>query len=104
MLSFLSGARMVDGIPRGTRDGRSHVEGVPDELAIEIDADGSPVRFPAADWFICFVPGTAETMVAPICERLLSCTSFAMRRGRRRLLDSGRAVVDPNAHQRRDAG
>jgi hypothetical protein len=30
---------------------------VPDELAIEIDADGSPVSFPAADWFVCFVPG-----------------------------------------------
>jgi hypothetical protein len=57
MLNPLSRARLVGGIPRGTRDGRSHVAGVPDELAIEIDADGSPVSFPAADWFICFVPG-----------------------------------------------
>ncbi|GFE82965.1 hypothetical protein GCM10011487_49650 [Steroidobacter agaridevorans] len=57
MSSLLSRARLGGGIPRGTRDGRSHVEGVPDELAIEIDADGSPVSFPAADWFICFVPG-----------------------------------------------
>ena len=45
------------GIPRGTRDGRSHIAAVPDELAIEIDADGSPVSLPAEDWFVCFVPG-----------------------------------------------
>lgn len=57
MSSLLSRAKLGGGIPRGTRDGRSHVEGVSDELAIEIDADGSPVSFPAADWFICFVPG-----------------------------------------------
>ena len=57
MSSLLSRSRLGGGIPRGTRDGRSHLEGVSDELAIEIDADGSPVSFPAADWFICFVPG-----------------------------------------------
>lgn len=44
-------------IPRGTPDGRSHVPGVPDELAIEIDRDGSPVSTRPSDWFVCFVPG-----------------------------------------------
>ena len=57
MLNLLWRARAAGGIPRGTTDGRSHVEGVPDELAIEIDSDGSPVSFPAAEWFVCFVPG-----------------------------------------------
>ena len=57
MLNPIGRARAAGGIPRGTTDGRSHVEGVPDELAIEIDSDGSPVSFPAADWFVCFVPG-----------------------------------------------
>ncbi len=57
MLNLLRRAGVAGGIPRGTTDGRSHVDGVPDDLAIEIDADGSPVSFPAADWFVCFVPG-----------------------------------------------
>ncbi len=57
MLNVLRRARAAGGIPRGTTDGRSHVEGVPDDLAIEIDSDGSPVSFPAAEWFVCFVPG-----------------------------------------------
>jgi AefR-like transcriptional repressor, C-terminal domain len=58
VLNLLVGrARAAAGIPRGTSDGRSHVEGVPDELAIEIDSDGSPVSVPAAEWFVCFVPG-----------------------------------------------
>jgi hypothetical protein len=26
-------------------------------LALEIDSDGSPVTVPAAEWFVCFVPG-----------------------------------------------
>lgn len=30
---------------------------LPHEFAVEIDADGSPVTFPAAEWFVCFVPG-----------------------------------------------
>lgn len=57
MLSLVGRMRAADGIPRGTTDGRSHVADVPDELAIEIDADGSPISLPAADWFVCFVPG-----------------------------------------------
>lgn len=57
MLNLFRRARVAGGIPRGTTDGKSHVEGVPDELAIEIDSDGSPVSFPAAEWFVCFVPG-----------------------------------------------
>lgn len=57
MLNLLARARAAGGIPRGTTDGRSHVEDVPDELAIEIDSDGSPVSFPAEEWFVCFVPG-----------------------------------------------
>ncbi|MEZ1321058.1 TetR/AcrR family transcriptional regulator C-terminal domain-containing protein [Pseudomonas fluorescens] len=44
-------------IPRGTHDGFSHLQGVPDELAIEIDANGSPITVSEASWFICFVPG-----------------------------------------------
>jgi hypothetical protein len=30
---------------------------LPHEFAVEIDSDGSPVSVPAADWFVCFVPG-----------------------------------------------
>lgn len=30
---------------------------LPHEFATEIDSDGSPVSVPAADWFVCFVPG-----------------------------------------------
>lgn len=30
---------------------------VPDALAVEIDANGSPVTIDQASWFICFVPG-----------------------------------------------
>jgi len=44
-------------IPRGTPDGKSHIAGVPDELAIEIDRDGSPVSTRPSEWFVCFVPG-----------------------------------------------
>jgi hypothetical protein len=57
VLNLFDRVRAAGGIPRGTTDGRSHVQGVPDELAIEIDSDGSPVSLPAADWFVCFVPG-----------------------------------------------
>ena len=57
MLNLLRRAGVAGGIPRGTNDGRSHLECVSDELAIEIDRDGSPVSFPAADWFVCFVAG-----------------------------------------------
>lgn len=46
-----------DAVPRGTTDGRSHLPEVPDELAIEIDANGSPVTVDEADWLVCFVPG-----------------------------------------------
>jgi hypothetical protein len=46
-----------DAVPRGTTDGHSHIVGVPDELAIEIDANGSPVTVHEAQWFVCFVPG-----------------------------------------------
>jgi hypothetical protein len=51
----LAGA--AGGIRRGDRDGRSHVDGLHHELAIEIDSVGSPVSVPAAEWFVCFVPG-----------------------------------------------
>jgi hypothetical protein len=30
---------------------------LPHEFAVEIDSDGSPVTFPPAEWFVCFVPG-----------------------------------------------
>jgi hypothetical protein len=46
-----------DPVPRGTTDGRSHVPGVPDELAMEIDADGSPITVHEGHWYVCFVPG-----------------------------------------------
>ncbi len=32
-------------------------EGVFTHLAIEVDSAGSPVSLPAAEWFVCFVPG-----------------------------------------------
>lgn len=44
-------------VPRGTRDGRFHLEGVPDDLAIELDQNGSPVNIEPVDWLVCFVPG-----------------------------------------------
>lgn len=56
MLNILS-RRMTAAIPRATRDGLSYIEGVPHELAIEIDRDGSPVSVREAYWFVCFVPG-----------------------------------------------
>ncbi|MGH8177516.1 MAG: hypothetical protein ACREV5_14745 [Steroidobacter sp.] len=61
MRPLISGIRALasnwDAVPRGTTDGRSHIEGVPNELAIEIDANGSPVTVQEADWLVCFVPG-----------------------------------------------
>lgn len=36
---------------------RSLTRRLPHEFAVEIDADGSPVSIPAAQWFVCFVPG-----------------------------------------------
>ena len=50
-------ASNTDPVPRGTTDGRSHVPGVPDELAMEIDADGSPITVHEGHWYVCFVPG-----------------------------------------------
>ncbi|WP_161477407.1 TetR/AcrR family transcriptional regulator C-terminal domain-containing protein [Pseudomonas aeruginosa] len=43
--------------PRSSIDGRSHIPGVPDELTIEVDPDGSPVTMQPEEWFVCFVPG-----------------------------------------------
>lgn len=34
--------------------------GVPEELAIEIDRNGSPVSKRPSEWFVCFVPGLQE--------------------------------------------
>ena len=50
-------SRRRKAVPRGSEDGRSHIAGVPDELAIEIDRDGSPVTVEPLEWFVCFVPG-----------------------------------------------
>ena len=55
MLNLLGRAGAARGIRRGTS--RRHFEGVPPELIIEIDSNGSPVDVPAAEWFVCFVPG-----------------------------------------------
>jgi len=49
MLNLTSGATVADN--------RSLARRLPHEFAVEIDADGSPVTFPAAEWFVCFVPG-----------------------------------------------
>lgn len=58
MLNLLGRAAAAAGwILRGTSDDRSACDGVPHELAIEIDSNGSPVDVPAAEWFVCFVPG-----------------------------------------------
>lgn len=40
-----------------TTDRRSEIKRLPHEFAVEIDSDGSPVSVPAAEWFVCFVPG-----------------------------------------------
>ena len=53
----LLGATIMAELRRGTKGGRSHVEGVTHEPAIEVDSDGSLVSLPAAEWFVCFVPG-----------------------------------------------
>lgn len=51
-------ASTPDAVPREIIDSRSHDdEGTRDELSIEIDANGSPVTLPEADWLVCFVPG-----------------------------------------------
>ncbi|PNG59912.1 hypothetical protein WDL1CHR_04477 [Variovorax sp. WDL1] len=61
MLTLLSRVRSLTPtrgmVAQGTPDGPSQLLGVPDELAIEIDANGSPVTIQEAHWFICFVPG-----------------------------------------------
>ncbi len=41
----------------GFEDERLCGRDVADSLGIHIDADGSPVTFPEAEWLICFVPG-----------------------------------------------
>ncbi|HEY2470508.1 MAG TPA: TetR/AcrR family transcriptional regulator C-terminal domain-containing protein [Terracidiphilus sp.] len=43
--------------PEQTPDGRAQSDGVPDELSIEVDHDGSPVSKRPSEWFVCFVPG-----------------------------------------------
>lgn len=49
---------------RGTRYGHPDdllpVQGVAESLSIDIDADGSPVTLPEAEWLICFVPGLRQ--------------------------------------------
>lgn len=42
--------------PRAT-DYRSQAQLEFDDLAAEVDSHGSPVSVPAAEWFVCFVPG-----------------------------------------------
>lgn len=46
-----------DAASYGVGDANSDVFDVAEELAIDIDANGSPVTVPEADWLICFVPG-----------------------------------------------
>lgn len=41
---------------REISNSQSQMVDVPDELAIEIDVNGSPVTVEEAHWFICFVP------------------------------------------------
>lgn len=38
-------------------DGGSQCDGVPDDLIIEVDRDGSPVSKRPCEWLVCFVPG-----------------------------------------------
>src|SRR3569833_2900480 len=33
------------------------LSGVPDDLVVEVDEDGSPVSKRPAEWLVCFVPG-----------------------------------------------
>lgn len=44
-------------ISRRHPDDEYHVASVPDDLAIEIDHNDSPISRPPAEWFVCFVPG-----------------------------------------------
>lgn len=57
MSTLLSRLRSLDALAQGPATGHLHIEGVPEELTIEIDANGSPVTFKEASWLICFVPG-----------------------------------------------
>jgi len=38
-------------------DEKSHLAGFPNELAMEVDHDGSPVSKRPSEWLVCFVPG-----------------------------------------------
>lgn len=43
--------------------------GLPGTVAIEIDADGSPVTLEAGSWFVCFVPGLKKQWWHPFVNR-----------------------------------
>jgi hypothetical protein len=43
--------------PEQEHGGRCQSSGVLDQLAIEVDRDGSPVSKRPSEWFVCFVPG-----------------------------------------------
>ena len=55
MLNLLGRLRAAGWIRR--RSIRAPAGIVSNELAIEVDANGSPINVPAAEWFVCFVPG-----------------------------------------------
>lgn len=57
MLNLLDRAEAAAGNRQVSSDSRALRKRLPHELALEIDADGSPVSVPAAQWFVCFVPG-----------------------------------------------
>lgn len=57
MLNLFDRARTAGRIPRGTPNDQPHLESVADDMALEIDTNGSPVSVPASEWFVCFVPG-----------------------------------------------
>lgn len=54
-LKTMASRRHASAIRRGRVGPR--LSTVADELAIDIDADGSPVSMQEADWLVCFVPG-----------------------------------------------
>jgi hypothetical protein len=43
--------------PHASTDGYRARQGVPDDPAIDVDENGSPVSLPEVDWLVCFVPG-----------------------------------------------
>lgn len=57
---YMKPASLHRGSRRDHLEGLLNAYGVAELLDIEVDADGSPVTLPEAEWLICFVPGLRQ--------------------------------------------